>query len=147
MQLGYLTSRSLRNAVRRGEPGGDGDSAPDQRRGDAPGDLSAQPPVGPDLYNPAPPAPRVLAARSALARLKPQTRSAPDPRAILDSIGQTVYDWDLHTDRIQWGPNAGAVIGVKVIEFDPDRPRLCRLPLARQRKLAFRGDHALGGDR
>ena len=116
MQLGYLTSRSLRNAVRRGEPGGDGDSAPDQPRGDAPGDLSAQPPVGPDLYIPAPPAPRVLAARSALARLKPQTRSAPDPRAILDSIGQTVYDWDLHTDRIQWGPNAGAVIGVKVIE-------------------------------
>ena len=53
-----------------------------------------------------------LAARVA-ARLRPEAHGAPDPRPILDSIGQTVYDWDLHSDRIQWGPNAAAVLGVR----------------------------------
>ncbi len=41
---------------------------------------------------------------------------APDPREILDSIGETVYDWDLHSDRISWGPNAAAMFGVANID-------------------------------
>jgi len=41
----------------------------------------------------------------------------PDPRAILDSIGEVVYDWDVVSDRLTWGPNAGSVLGVG----DPDR--------------------------
>ena len=36
----------------------------------------------------------------------------PDPRQILASIGQAVYDWDLHSDRIAWGPNAASVLGI-----------------------------------
>jgi diguanylate cyclase (GGDEF)-like protein len=42
--------------------------------------------------------------------------AVPDPRVILDSIGQTIYDWDLHSDRIEWGPNAGVVLGVSDLE-------------------------------
>ena len=37
---------------------------------------------------------------------------APDPRAILDSIGEVVYDWDVLSDRLTWGPNALNVLGV-----------------------------------
>jgi diguanylate cyclase (GGDEF)-like protein len=40
---------------------------------------------------------------------------APDPRAILDSIGQIVYDWDLDSDQITWGPNAESVFGFQNI--------------------------------
>lgn len=36
----------------------------------------------------------------------------PDPLAVLNSIGEAVYDWDLTTDRIAWGPNAALVLGV-----------------------------------
>lgn len=115
MQLGYLPSRSLRIVSRREGAGGVDEVRPDDRRGEAPAGLPAQPPVGPELYNPPSSSPRSLMVRSALARLKPDAPNAPDPRSILDSIGQTVYDWDLHTDRIQWGPNAGAVLGVKAM--------------------------------
>ena len=34
-----------------------------------------------------------------------------DPRAILTSIGEVVYDWDAATDRISWGINAADVLG------------------------------------
>lgn len=95
MQLGYLASRSLKTAMRQVALGDDDELSPE-----ASGDLKAR---------------QSLAARVA-ARLRPEAHGAPDPRAILDSIGQTVYDWDLHTDRIQWGPNAAAVLGVKKIE-------------------------------
>ena len=39
-----------------------------------------------------------------------------DPRAILDSIGETVYDWDIVSDRLTWGPNALTVLGVGNLE-------------------------------
>jgi len=58
---------------------------------------------------------RYLAFRSSksdLPRLDSPTPDSPDPRKILDSIGQTVYDWDLHSDRISWAPNAGSVLGI-----------------------------------
>lgn len=35
-----------------------------------------------------------------------------DPRAILTSIGEVVYDWDLASDVISWGANAADVLGV-----------------------------------
>jgi len=57
---------------------------------------------------------RYLAFRSSkpdTAKCAP-TADSPDPRQILDSIGQTVYDWDLHSDRISWGPNAASVLGL-----------------------------------
>jgi diguanylate cyclase (GGDEF)-like protein len=34
-----------------------------------------------------------------------------DPRAILTSIGEVVYDWDITTDRLTWGVNASDVLG------------------------------------
>jgi diguanylate cyclase (GGDEF)-like protein len=41
-----------------------------------------------------------------------------DPRKVLTSIGEVVYDWDLPSDRIAWGANAAEVVGVA------DRARL-----------------------
>jgi diguanylate cyclase (GGDEF)-like protein len=38
----------------------------------------------------------------------PQT-SFPDPRAILNSIGEAVYDWDIVTDRLTFGPNTAEI--------------------------------------
>jgi diguanylate cyclase (GGDEF)-like protein len=35
-----------------------------------------------------------------------------DPRKVLTSIGEAVYDWDLSSDRIAWGANAAEVLGV-----------------------------------
>ncbi len=35
-----------------------------------------------------------------------------DPRAILTSIGEVVYDWDLASDVISWGLNASDVLGM-----------------------------------
>ena len=40
----------------------------------------------------------------------PLTARAPfDPRAILTSIGESVYDWDLSSDALSWGLNATEV--------------------------------------
>ena len=39
-------------------------------------------------------------------------RAALDPRAILTSIGEVVYDWDVASDRISWGVNAAEVLGI-----------------------------------
>ena len=45
-----------------------------------------------------------------------QTRRAadqlPDPRAILNSIGEVVYDWDIGSDRLRWGANVCEVLGL-----------------------------------
>ena len=38
-------------------------------------------------------------------------RETPDPRDILSSLGEVVYDWDLITDRMRWGPSACDVLG------------------------------------
>ena len=35
----------------------------------------------------------------------------PDPRLILPSIGEVVYEWDLGTDRLTWGPNLSETLG------------------------------------
>jgi diguanylate cyclase (GGDEF)-like protein len=35
-----------------------------------------------------------------------------DPRAILTSIGEAVYDWDITSDQIAWGANASEVLGL-----------------------------------
>lgn len=42
--------------------------------------------------------------------------AGPDPRTILDSIGEVVYDWDVVSDRLTWGPNALTVLGVGGLE-------------------------------
>ena len=56
-----------------------------------------------------------------LASAKPASVAAPgpsdglqllDPRAILTSIAEVVYDWRLDTDRLRWGANAEEVLKV-----------------------------------
>lgn len=37
--------------------------------------------------------------------------AGPDPREILSSIGEVVYDWDIGTDRLTWGPNLVEILG------------------------------------
>jgi diguanylate cyclase (GGDEF)-like protein len=53
------------------------------------------------------------ARESAPARAMPpaDATAGPDPKAILNSIGEVVYDWDIGTDRLTWGPNARDVLG------------------------------------
>lgn len=37
------------------------------------------------------------------------TPALPDPRAILNSIGEAVYDWDIVSDRLVFGPNTAEI--------------------------------------
>jgi diguanylate cyclase (GGDEF)-like protein len=37
--------------------------------------------------------------------------ATPNPRDILSSLGGVVYDWDLISDQLRWGPNVGEVLG------------------------------------
>ena len=39
-----------------------------------------------------------------------------DPRAILSSIGEAVYDWDIGTDKLSWSGNATELFGVAEME-------------------------------
>lgn len=56
------------------------------------------------------------AATPAAAASFALSAGAPDPRAILDSIGEVVYDWDVISDRLTWGPNALNVLGVASLD-------------------------------
>lgn len=38
------------------------------------------------------------------------TREASDPQAILSALEAVVYDWDVATDRLRWGPNAARTL-------------------------------------
>ncbi len=112
MQLGYFSSPAPKSAA---EPG---PQAPAERRLAPVGALAVQPKV--DAAAPA--APLAPALDPALGRhdftrdeLTRPGAGALDPRAILDSLGQTVYDWDLESDLIQWGPNAESVLGFRNI--------------------------------
>lgn len=40
----------------------------------------------------------------------------PDPRAILSSIGEVIYDWDLVTDQLAFGPNVAEVLNLPGFE-------------------------------
>ncbi|MGJ0510388.1 MAG: putative bifunctional diguanylate cyclase/phosphodiesterase [Methylocystis sp.] len=41
----------------------------------------------------------------------PAVAAGPDPAGILSSIGAVVYDWDIGTDRLTWGPNLAETLG------------------------------------
>ncbi len=47
-----------------------------------------------------------------MSRVPDNDRASPDPLAILNSIGEAVYDWDLLTDRLAWSPNAANVLRI-----------------------------------
>ena len=48
---------------------------------------------------------------SFLAGRAPLVRPGPDAAAILGSIGETLYQWDIASDRLDWGPGHAAVLG------------------------------------
>ncbi len=113
MQLRYFAVPPRKAAVK-GEAGPDPATERRQETASEPASLPAiQPPVHPTAPADAarerksPPADPAASAAPA--------RGAPDPRAILDSIGQTVYDWNLESDQIVWGPNADLVFGFRNI--------------------------------
>ena len=45
-----------------------------------------------------------------------ETPEGPEPRRILNSIGEVVYDWDIAADRLVWGPNFSDVLGLGLAE-------------------------------
>jgi diguanylate cyclase (GGDEF)-like protein len=55
---------------------------------------------------PEPPAPAQIPAEAKKVDPSPSVGAQNlDPRAILNSIGEVIYDWDLITDRLCWGDN------------------------------------------
>lgn len=54
---------------------------------------------------------RRAAGASVLAGRAPLIRPEPDAAAILGSIGETLYQWDIATDRLDWGAGYRAVLG------------------------------------
>jgi diguanylate cyclase (GGDEF)-like protein len=131
VQLGYFSSRFPKGAADRRATGGGDEAQSNEPPAEAPVESHGEPAAArsaeAEVVAPAPMARPTFGRRvgpvdaasetgRVAARLKAENHSAPDPRAILDSIGQTVYDWNLHSDRIQWGPNAGSVLGIDRME-------------------------------
>lgn len=59
-----------------------------------------------------------LTVAKASSRVAPHVRmdDGPlDPRALLTSLGEVVYDWDLQSDRLTWGLNARDVLGAALV--------------------------------
>ena len=118
MQLRYLASRSLKTgaAAPASEPPPVEETRSEERRIEPESSLPAQPPLEIPLVVSNRPAGELKSATPPIveqARRCPllPTRVTPDPRKILNSIGETVYDWDLRSDAISWGPNAAVVLG------------------------------------
>ena len=67
----------------------------------------------PDDFRPAP-RPAFSGPSGKIAPPPPYAQSgeSPDPRHILNSIGEVVYDWDIVSDRLVWGPNFAEVLGL-----------------------------------
>jgi diguanylate cyclase (GGDEF)-like protein len=85
-----------------------------ERRVEIESSLPSQPPLAPPPRPRLAPPPLVEAAPEMAREDQPPRNAAiaPDPRRILDSIGEVVYDWDLRSDAINWGPNVAAVLGI-----------------------------------
>ncbi len=139
MQLRYLASRSLKKDSSKSSDLAEPDHGQQQteRRGESQSALQPQPPLetppapSPAAFSESSPAiehaailelhadpPRAAAPqpKTSPAEREDAPAGAPDPRRILDSIGETVYDWDLNSDHISWGPNAAAALGFANIE-------------------------------
>ena len=63
------------------------------------------------------PKPLVSTPPAARQPIAPTAPAMPDPRLILNSIGEVVYDWDIGSDRLTWGPNARDVF--KITDLKP----------------------------
>ncbi|MCW2319091.1 diguanylate cyclase (GGDEF)-like protein [Rhodoblastus acidophilus] len=112
MQLRYLASRGPKKIVADAAPelSREKDAQP-ERRVETESSLPSQPPLARPPQSI--PAPLIEAASDRSPDLDDALpASAPDPLRILDSIGEVVYDWDLRSDIISWGPNVRSVLGV-----------------------------------
>jgi diguanylate cyclase (GGDEF)-like protein len=58
------------------------------------------------------PAPLARPFGAAATLQKTVQPALPDPRVILNSIGEVVYDWEIASDRLTWGANARDVFGI-----------------------------------
>lgn len=115
MQLRYLASRAPRKTTAEADAqiAGEQTGPSVERRQETESSLPNQPPLAPPprpIFGPAPPPADAFAAYEPTPAPIPD--AAPDPRRILDSIGEVVYDWDLRSDHINWGPNVAAVLGI-----------------------------------
>jgi diguanylate cyclase (GGDEF)-like protein len=116
VQLRYLATRAPRKNPAEAENESRDKPSKVERRVEPESSLPSQPASPPPPRPVFPTMPPIEAADDCPPRTEP-TRSAnpkatPDPRHILDSIGEVVYDWDLRTDQINWGPNVTTVLGV-----------------------------------
>ncbi len=110
MQLRYFAAPPRKAAVKGHHP-----TEPALERREEPAYLSAVPPAdelaAPARADSAVPAPGADKTAATGPNGVQDRGGAPDPRAILDSIGQIVYDWNLESDQITWGPNVESVFG------------------------------------
>jgi diguanylate cyclase (GGDEF)-like protein len=62
--------------------------------------------------------PRMQSAASLLASPAREGAERPhvDPRIVLSSIGEAVYDWDIGSDRLSWSGNAHSLFGIEAPE-------------------------------
>jgi diguanylate cyclase (GGDEF)-like protein len=59
------------------------------------------------------PPPLALRAESDPVAVRPPSGGAASAQAILTAVGETVYEWDVKSDRLRWGGNAGEVLGLR----------------------------------
>ena len=111
MQLRYFMSRPFKNRAAAPKP--DDEPAPIEPRSVNLPAETLNLPLPLPLALALPPTPPVLGA---VSESPPALGAFPDARAILESIGETLYDWDLNTDRLRFGPNAAAALGLTDIE-------------------------------
>jgi diguanylate cyclase (GGDEF)-like protein len=57
------------------------------------------------------PAAAIIAPAGSIPSPSENAGAEPDPKAILNSIGEVIYDWDIGSDRLTWGPNVADVLG------------------------------------
>lgn len=69
----------------------------------------ATPDIAPTPLAPTPPAPTPAQPPEPAHFTDPP--AGPDARSILSSIGEVVYNWDIPTDRLEWGPNLAEALG------------------------------------
>ena len=117
MQLRYLASRTPKKDVLQADADISRESkSSSERRFEPESSLPSQPPLAPLPRPIRAPTPLIEVSGDDPDDTEPARSSSPtitpDPRRILDSIGEVVYDWDLRNDRINWGPNVAEVLGV-----------------------------------
>lgn len=83
------------------------------KRDEAKAGQAAAPVAAPMSAVPEAPAPASAPVAAPAVRAPVAEPAMLDPRAILNSIGNVIYDWDILTDKLSWGPNLTDVLGLE----------------------------------